>query len=77
MKNILFVLVVLNGLFFSNLFVAAEESEIDEDQLRLLDALPPDQKGRVLAKMQLASDLEVDGIDLDYEEFWYIKYIFN
>ena len=40
------------------LYFSAEESEIGDEQLRLLDALPPDQKGRVLAKMQLASDLE-------------------
>ena len=39
-------------------YFSAEGPEIDEDQLRLLDALPPDQKGRVLEKMQLATDLE-------------------
>ena len=39
-------------------YFLSEETEITEDQLRLLDALPADQKGRVLEKMQLATDLE-------------------
>ena len=40
------------------LYVFNAEAELKEDQLSLLDALPPDQKGRILAKMRLVSDLE-------------------
>ena len=59
MKNILFVLVVLNGLFFSNLFVAAQSNgEISEAQKALLETLPPDQRESILGKMRQTSDLQ-------------------
>lgn len=50
----LFAVIVLSIPFYAY----SEEPELSEDQLRLLDALPPDQKGRVLDKMQLATDLD-------------------
>ena len=59
MKNILFVLVVLNGLFFSNLFVAAPSNgEISDSQKALLETLPPDQRESILIKMRQASELQ-------------------
>ena len=53
-KIYLFLLIFI-ALPFS---VYSEEPQFSDDQLRLLDALPPDQKGRVLEKMQQATDLE-------------------
>jgi len=51
MKNILFVLVVLNVLFFSNLFVAAPSNgEISDSQKALLETLPLDQRESILIK---------------------------
>ena len=52
-KPLLWAILLASPVYFS-----AEEAEVNEEQLRLLDALPPDQKGRVLAKMQIATDLE-------------------
>ena len=61
MKNILFVLVVLNVLFFSNLFVAAQSiEEISKAQAALLETLPPDQKESILGKMRQAEELKSD-----------------
>ena len=59
MKNILFVLVVLNGLFFSNLFVAAQSTgEISKAQAALLDTLPHDQRESILGKIRQADELQ-------------------
>ena len=59
MKNILFVLVVLNVLFFSNLFVAAQSTgEISKAQAALLETLPPDQRESILGKMRQADELQ-------------------
>ena len=61
MKNILFVLVVLNVLFFSNLFVAAQSNvKIDERQNALLETLPPDQRESIMKKMRQANELQSD-----------------
>ena len=59
MKNILFVLVVLTGLFFSNLSVAAQgDGEISDAQTAILNNLPPDQRESILVKMRQANELE-------------------
>ena len=59
MKNILFVLVVLTGLFFSNLSVAAQgDGEMSEAQTAILKNLPPDQRESILVKMRQANELE-------------------
>ena len=59
MKNILFVLVVLNVLFFSNLFVAAQSTgEISKGQAALLETLPPDQRESILGKIRQADELQ-------------------
>ena len=59
MKNILFVLVILNGLFFSNLYVAAQSyGGISEAQNALLETLPPDQRKSILGKMRQANELQ-------------------
>ena len=68
MKNILFVLVVLNVLFFSNLFVAAQSNvEISDSQKALLETLPPDQRESILIKMRQASELQSD-LEETFEE---------
>ena len=68
MKNILFVLVVLNGLFFSNLFVAAQSNvEISDSQKALLETLPPDQRESILIKMRQASELQSE-LEETFEE---------
>ena len=68
MKNILFVLVVLNVLFFSNLFVAAQSTgEISKAQSALLETLPPDQRESILIKMRQASELQSD-LEETFEE---------
>ncbi|MCS5544117.1 MAG: SLBB domain-containing protein [SAR86 cluster bacterium] len=68
MKNILFVLVVLNGLFFSNLFVAAQSTgEITTAQAALLETLPPDQKESILGKMRQAEELKSE-LEQTFEE---------
>ena len=68
MKNILFVLVVLNGLFFSNLFVAAQSNvEISDSQNALLETLPPDQRESILIKMRQASELQSE-LEETFEE---------
>ncbi len=68
MKNILFVLVVLNVLFFSNLFVAAQSTgEISKAQATLLESLPPDQKESILGKMRKAEELKSE-LEQTFEE---------
>ena len=68
MKNILFVLAVLNALFFSNLFVAAQSNvEIDERQNALLETLPPDQRESILIKMRQTSELQSE-LEETFEE---------
>ena len=68
MKNILFVLVVLNVLFFSNLFVAAQSTgEISKAQAALLETLPPDQKESILGKMRQAEELKSE-LEQTFEE---------
>ena len=68
MKNILFVLVVLNVLFFSNLFVAAQSTgEISKAQATLLESLPPDQKESILGKMRQAEELKSE-LEQTFEE---------
>ena len=68
MKKILFVLVVLNVLFFSNLFVAAQSTgEISKAQSALLETLPPDQRESILIKMRQASELQSD-LEETFEE---------
>ena len=68
MKNILFVLVVLNVLFFSNLFVAAQSTgEITKAQAALLETLPPDQKESILGKMRQADELQSE-LEKTFEE---------
>ena len=67
MKNILFVLVVLNGLFFSNLFVAAQSNVESDRQNALLETLPPDQRESILIKMRQASELQSE-LEETFEE---------
>ena len=67
MKNILFVLVVLNVLFFSNLFVAAQSNVESDRQKALLETLPPDQRESILIKMRQASELQSD-LEESFEE---------
>ena len=67
MKNILFVLAVLNALFFSNLFVAAQSNVESDRQNALLETLPPDQRESILIKMRQASELESD-LEETFEE---------
>lgn len=67
MKNILFVLVVLNVLFFSNLFVAESYGEISDRQNALLETLPPDQRESILIKMRQASELQSE-LEETFEE---------
>lgn len=59
MKNILFVLVILNSLLFSNLYAAEGGApEISQSQQALLETLPPDQRESILVKMRQASEIE-------------------
>ncbi|SVE39158.1 uncharacterized protein METZ01_LOCUS492012, partial [marine metagenome] len=68
MKNILFVLVVLNVLFFSNLFVAAQSNvTISDRQNSLLETLPPDQRESILIKMRQAGKLQSE-LEETFEE---------
>ena len=68
MKNILFVLVVLNGLFFSNAgFSQQSGGGISEGQIALLDTLPPDQRESILIKMRQANELQTE-LEETFEE---------
>ena len=68
MKNILFVLVVLNGLFFSNAgFSQQSGGGISEGQIALLDTLPPDQRESILIKMRQAKELQTE-LEETFEE---------
>jgi len=64
MKNILFVLVFLNGLFFSSIIFTAD---ISDSQKALLDTLPPDQRESILVKMRQSEDLKEE-LEKTFEE---------
>ena len=67
MKNILFVLIILNGLSFSNSGFSQEYGGISDSQKALLDTLPPDQRESIASKIRQANELESD-LEETFEE---------
>ncbi|MFM1566730.1 MAG: hypothetical protein ACKJRP_07425, partial [SAR86 cluster bacterium] len=68
MKNILFVLVVLNVLFLSNAGFSEAAFQLSDDQKILLDTLPADQRESVMMKMRQSSSMQQD-LKQTFEEY--------